>query len=300
MAENLTAEMPKSKVVPLDEHKVTTKAPSELEKSISDAIILIRSKQSTPKDSGIGIMLNALKLENPESYKVLLTEYKEVAASVNAVKPLVKENIVWQSYQTKTSPEEAFKIIKDSAPAETKGKSRMQRQIDEQLELVMAGLEIDENTDPDSIRIPLSKRGPIDKPGKGDKVRVAKVKQIKPARDPNAPIIRDRTAYNYRGGSYGKGQLVLAILRQHILDNPNTTHDQLKKVFPDELLRGYGIFKKYEDALNMSKTRKRYFLKEDQQVKLGCGTVVCVSNQFTSDNIIAFLDLAKKLGHKIE
>jgi len=288
MAENQTVKEPGASVL----------SGSELETKISDAITQIKNGQS-PKSTGIGVMFRDLKTENPTAYQTLFDKYKQVAVAVNAVKK-VEENVIWQPHEIKPEPEEAFRIIKNSQPAASKSRSSMQEEIDRQTDIIMQGLTIDENTDPDSIRIPVSKRGPIERPGKNiDKVRVAKVKPLKPKRDPNAPIVRDRTAYKYRGSEYGKGQLVLAILRQHMLDNPSTTHDQLKKVFPDELLRGYGIFKKYEDALNMSKTRKRYFLKDDQQVKLGCGAVVCVSNQFTSDNILAFLEVAKKLGHKI-
>lgn len=110
---------------------------------------------------------------------------------------------------------------------------------------------------------------------------------------------RDNSKFKFNGQEYGKGPLVRAVISQHVADNPKITYKQLKEVFPDDLLKRFGIFQDEETARSLSGARDRYFFKPEQLIKLK-DTTVAVCNQFTSDNIRPFLQAAKKAGFKIK
>ena len=89
------------------------------------------------------------------------------------------------------------------------------------------------------------------------------------------------------------------VLKQYVEGHKGTTYKKLKEVFPDELLRRFGIFQDENTARSLSGARDRYFFKEEQSIKLKDKTVY-VCNQFTADNIQPFLKTAKALGLKIK
>lgn len=111
---------------------------------------------------------------------------------------------------------------------------------------------------------------------------------------------RNSDKFAFNGNVYGKGPLVREVVRQYVAEHPKITIKQLKEVFPDELLKRFGIFQEESFAKNLSGARDRYFFKEEHLIKLGDKKVVAVCNQFTSENIIPFLAAAKKAGFKIK
>ncbi len=110
---------------------------------------------------------------------------------------------------------------------------------------------------------------------------------------------RDSSKYKFEGKEYGKGPLVRAVVSKYVEDNPKTTYEQLKEVFPDELLKRFGIFQDEKTAKEIAPKGKRYFEKPEQMIKLKDRKVV-VCNQFTLANIQPFLKVAKSLGYKIK
>jgi hypothetical protein len=119
-----------------------------------------------------------------------------------------------------------------------------------------------------------------------------------------APIIkpikgRDNSKYKFNNEEYGKGPLVRAVVAKYVEDNPSVTHDDLKKIFPDELLKRFGIFQDEKTAKEIGGRGERYFFKPERTIKLVDRTVV-VCNQFTFENIQPFLKVAKNLGYKIK
>lgn len=110
---------------------------------------------------------------------------------------------------------------------------------------------------------------------------------------------RDNRKFKFNGQEYGKGPLVRAVIEAYAKKNPKTTIAQLKKVFPDELLHRYGIFQEVKDAKKMSGNRDRYFLKHEQLIPLKDATIA-VCNQFTAENILPFLKVAKEQGFTIK
>lgn len=89
------------------------------------------------------------------------------------------------------------------------------------------------------------------------------------------------------------------MIKKYVGSHPGLTHDQLKAVFPDHLVKGYGAFAKYEFALEKSKGRKRYFLNDHQLIRLQ-DTVVAVCNQITGENVRLVMIAAAKVGIMIK
>lgn len=110
---------------------------------------------------------------------------------------------------------------------------------------------------------------------------------------------RDNSKYKFNGELYGKGPLVRAVVAQYVADNPGTSYKKLKEIFPDELLKRFGIFQDEETAASIAPKGKRYFEKPEQLIKLKDRKVM-VCNQFTLANIQPFLKVAKSLGYKIK
>lgn len=241
--------------------------------TITNTIEEIRNGVKTPKNSGIGKLFNVLKTLDETEYKKLISIYKPISESFH------------KKYPNRINKE---------------------RLIQKEMNKILENLD-DINDDEVTPDFPADKEDRDKKQSSGksaktnhfhkkssDKVRgILRPKVSRPKGD------RDRSAFKFNGNEYGKGPLVLAVLNQHVSDNKGITHDAMKRAFPDTLLRSYGIFKALKDALEISKVRKRYFLKDEQLITLSdCKIAVC--NQFTSDNIVAFLDCARKLGYAIE
>lgn len=54
-----------------------------MERQIRAKMFLIKTKKVTPKDSGIGILLNNLKNFDEALYENLLIEYKKILENIN-------------------------------------------------------------------------------------------------------------------------------------------------------------------------------------------------------------------------
>ncbi len=110
---------------------------------------------------------------------------------------------------------------------------------------------------------------------------------------------RDNSKFKFNGELYGKGPLVHAVVSQYVADNKGTTHKKLKEVFPDELLKRFGIFQDEATAKQIAPKGGRYFSKPEQIIKLKDRSVI-VCNQFTLANIQPFLKIARSLGYKVK
>ena len=109
---------------------------------------------------------------------------------------------------------------------------------------------------------------------------------------------RDTTKYSFKNHQYGKGKLVLAVIKDFVASNPKTTFDNLVKAFPKHLQGSIGVFnelkgvqKKYEN-----KNHKRHFVKDIISLK-DCNIVVCT--EWGVDNINDFIEQAKSNGFSI-
>jgi sugar-specific transcriptional regulator TrmB len=95
---------------------------------------------------------------------------------------------------------------------------------------------------------------------------------------------RNTEKLKFNGELYGKGKLVLAVVRKYILDNPKTTLTKLKEVFPDSLQPRYGVVQEIGKAKKLSEDRDRFFLKPEDLIKVG-DKKIAVCNQFGSHNL---------------
>jgi len=112
---------------------------------------------------------------------------------------------------------------------------------------------------------------------------------------------RDNSKYKFNGEEYGKGPLVRAVVAKYVEDHPDTTHKQLKEIFPDTLMKRFGVFANETEAKKLSGNKPRYFLKPEQMIKIkGQKEPVCVCNQWSASLMPNLLAVIKELGYKIK
>lgn len=103
---------------------------------------------------------------------------------------------------------------------------------------------------------------------------------------------RDLTKYKFNGNEYNKSRLAHAIVAQYAKDKRPSLKAALE-MFPDEIVRPYGFIKPANEAKKISKERARFFIKEEEQIKIK-DAVICVSNQMTPERIAQVISIAKK------
>lgn len=130
-----------------------------------------------------------------------------------------------------------------------------------------------------------------------DKKNVQNLEQ--PAKIAAQPTGRDNTKYKFNGGEYGKGPLVLAVVKKYVEDNPDTTFKQLKEVFADTLMPRWHVFRNEQEAIKLSANKPRYFLKHPIKLK-GQKEAIVVSNQWTAALMVNFLSTMKAIGYKLK
>lgn len=111
---------------------------------------------------------------------------------------------------------------------------------------------------------------------------------------------RDSTKYSFNNHTYGKGRLVLAIIKEYIASNPETLFEDLLLIFPKSLQGSTGVFSKHKDAQEIyERTRhKRHFLKSNELIQLS-DCVVAVSTEWGAMNIDAFIRKAQSIGYTV-
>lgn len=103
---------------------------------------------------------------------------------------------------------------------------------------------------------------------------------------------RDMTKYKFNGTEYNKGRLAHAIIAAYAKEKKPTLKQALA-LFPDELVRPWGLIKPVAEAKAMSTKYARFFIKPEEEIKLkDCS--ICVSNQMTPDRLANILSIAKK------
>ena len=108
---------------------------------------------------------------------------------------------------------------------------------------------------------------------------------------------KDTTKYTFNGEALAKSRLVLAVVKDYVSKNPDTSFDDLKKAFPDEWQadkpnqRNRAVFVRLIEAEKLfnDKGHKRHFFKEGETIQLS-DEVIAVSNQWGIGNIGGFVD----------
>lgn len=107
---------------------------------------------------------------------------------------------------------------------------------------------------------------------------------------------RDFTQYIFEGVQRSKSRTLLAIISKYVQDHPETTIKKLREKFPDSLLKSYGVFQPVKEA---EKKPQRFFLKEQERIKLADGEVA-VCNQVSTVILVPVIMIAKDLGYKVK
>lgn len=109
---------------------------------------------------------------------------------------------------------------------------------------------------------------------------------------------RNTDKFIFRKQSYSKSRLVLEVLKSFVEEHPDYTLEQVQSTWKnDELQKRYGTIIEVAKAKKFCEGgRDRHFMKD--VLTIGTKrTVVC--NQWSSDLLIPFLELASSLKYKI-
>ena len=112
--------------------------------------------------------------------------------------------------------------------------------------------------------------------------------------------IKDSTKYNFHGKEYGKGRVVLEVIKRYVEDHPNITFSELERIFPKNCQGNTGVFSSLAVA-NDIYTRtgyKRHFFKPSELITVSNETIA-VSNQWGIGNINEFISKAKAQNYLI-
>lgn len=105
---------------------------------------------------------------------------------------------------------------------------------------------------------------------------------------------RDTTKYTFDGKKdLSKGRLALAIVQRYCLDKKPTLNE-LKEIFPDKIVKPYGVVRILSEAKEMSKERKRFYINEEDVITLNDGTKICTTNQLTTTRIGVIIAICEK------
>ena len=109
---------------------------------------------------------------------------------------------------------------------------------------------------------------------------------------------RDTTKYSFKNHPYGKGKLVLAVVKDYVVSNPETTYDNLVKIFPKHLQGSIGVFNELKSVQEKyeNKDHKRHFIQDTIGLK-DCDIVV--STEWGAGNINNFIEQATSIGYSI-
>lgn len=107
---------------------------------------------------------------------------------------------------------------------------------------------------------------------------------------------RDNSKYIYRGKTYAKNRLVLAVITDYVQENPAITYGGLKAIFPDSL-QGQETFATFTSA--RQRKDRRHFYESDEVIQLSDETIA-VSTQWGLFNLVRFLERCEQLGIKID
>ncbi|EGJ51772.1 hypothetical protein [Desulfocurvibacter africanus] len=113
---------------------------------------------------------------------------------------------------------------------------------------------------------------------------------------------KDYTKYRLDGQDmeFGKGRLVLEVIKSHVRKHPGISLDALQKDFSDTLQGSVGVVRSIDvaKAYESSSGQKRFYSKSEDLIELKNHTIV-VSNQWGKGNIERFIEHARVLGFTI-
>lgn len=116
-------------------------------------------------------------------------------------------------------------------------------------------------------------------------------------------VPRDFTKYQFNGQTYGKGQLVLAVVKAYVQKHLPTTN-QLREAFPNKLQGSFGVFYTEQEYTarkqESSEQTERFFKNTEDLLTTADGEKIFVCKEWGLDNTTQFIEQAKLLGFDIE
>ena len=118
--------------------------------------------------------------------------------------------------------------------------------------------------------------------------------------DRASPRNRDIKKYDFNKQAYGKGRLVLAVVKEYISNNPHTSFNELLEIFPKNIQGSTGVFSRQDDAQDIYERtgHKRHFVKPDELIQLS-DCVIAVSAEWGRSNINNLIQQAQSIGYTI-
>ena len=114
---------------------------------------------------------------------------------------------------------------------------------------------------------------------------------------------RDNTKFEFDGKKLAKNRYVLAVLRACVEEHPDMKFEEFQELIPQSVtFHRMPLWKTLADAEEHKKVTKyqRYFLKEEEQIKLSDGSKLCVTNQWALDTVTSFRDFFETKGIRLE
>ena len=114
---------------------------------------------------------------------------------------------------------------------------------------------------------------------------------------------KDFSKYLFEGKTYGKSRLVLAVVQKYVEDHHPATFEELEKAFPSTLQGSLGVIKRIGDVSDKYKGNggvKRYFIKEDEKIRLSSGEQVIVCTQWGINNTELLIKHVLEYGYNIK
>lgn len=114
-------------------------------------------------------------------------------------------------------------------------------------------------------------------------------------------IKHDNTRFSFDGKEYySKKKFVLKLIQQYVVDNPETTFEDLERIFPSEIIsKNRGVVRPLATVKEWIKenpdVETRYCMNKDEIISLKDGMKVVVHNQWGTKHFPAFLKIAKTL-----
>lgn len=116
---------------------------------------------------------------------------------------------------------------------------------------------------------------------------------------------RDYTKYTFNDltdndkTNLTKGRLVLKVVRKYCEDNPETNFTNLSQIFPKKLQGSNGVLNIFGELKDYQK-EGRFYIKDEEIIKLKNGEQIAVCSQWRKDSIEKFIEHVKQtLGYDI-
>lgn len=113
----------------------------------------------------------------------------------------------------------------------------------------------------------------------------------------------DKTKYIFNNTEYGKGRLVLAVVKKYVMEYM-PTYSELNEIFPSQLQGSVGVVISEEELSvkneKSNDSSERFFVKDADAIMTSDNVKIYVSTEWGKPNISGFINKAQFLGYDIK